>query len=303
MVHRKDHGSNEGKKTNVKFASVVADGNVRVALVSADGARVWPLAVRNMVELICDYDSISKQLPPAGAGLEIKSVQLAAPIPRATQDLLCVGKNYREHAREFAHSGFDGSAPDARETVPEVPIFFTKASRTVIGPDEAIRYPHGVSDKLDYEAELAVVIGRGGKAISREAAYGHVFGYTIINDVTARDLQRRHRQWFIGKSLDTFCPMGPWIVTSDEVDAENLDLRCWVNDELRQSANTRDLIFDIPKLIETVSAGMTLVPGDIIATGTPKGVGIGFNPPKYLRPGDKVTIEIGNLGRLTNSVL
>ena len=172
----------------------------------------------------------------------------------------------------------------------------------MIAAGDASRDPAGVSDSLDYEAELGVVIGRGGRGIAKARAYDHVFGYTIINDVTARDLQGLHKQWFLGKSLDTFCPMGPWLVTADEVEPENLTVKCWVNDELRQNANTRDLIFDIPTLIETLSAGMTLRPGDVIATGTPVGVGIGFTPPKFLQRGDRVTVEIQGLGRLSNKV-
>jgi 2-keto-4-pentenoate hydratase/2-oxohepta-3-ene-1,7-dioic acid hydratase in catechol pathway len=146
------------------------------------------------------------------------------------------------------------------------------------------------------------VIGKGGRGISKDRAYEHVFGYTIINDVTARDLQSRHKQWFIGKSMDTFCPMGPWLVTADAVDPADMQVRCWVNDELRQNASTGDLIFDIPSLIETLSAGLTLQPGDIIATGTPAGVGIGFSPPRFLRPGDRVAIEISGIGRLENPI-
>lgn len=161
-------------------------------------------------------------------------------------------------------------------------------------------YPTGVSDKIDYEAELALVIGKGGRGIRKADAYSHVFGYMIVNDMTARDLQAHHKQWLIGKSLDTFCPMGPYLVTADAVDVENLNVRCWVNDELRQDANTSDLIFDIPTLIEALSAGITLYPGDIIATGTPAGVGIGFKPPRYLSRGDRVTVEIDGLGRLSN---
>jgi 2-keto-4-pentenoate hydratase/2-oxohepta-3-ene-1,7-dioic acid hydratase in catechol pathway len=159
-----------------------------------------------------------------------------------------------------------------------------------------------VSTKFDYEAELAVVIGRGGRGITRAQALDHVWGYTIVNDVTARDWQARHKQWFLGKSFDTFCPMGPWIVTADELHVGDLAVRCWVNGELRQNANTRDLIFDVPTLIETISAGITLFPGDIIATGTPAGVGVGFKPPKFLKPGDRVRIEIAGIGTLTNSV-
>jgi 2-keto-4-pentenoate hydratase/2-oxohepta-3-ene-1,7-dioic acid hydratase in catechol pathway len=157
-----------------------------------------------------------------------------------------------------------------------------------------------VTSAVDYEVELALVIGKGGRDIRREDAYGHIWGYTIINDVTARDRQRNHKQWFMGKALDTFCPMGPWITTADEVDPENLEVKCWVNGELRQNANTRDLIFDIPTLISTISAGLTLKPGDIIATGTPAGVGLGFNPPKFLKAGDEVSMSITGLGTLTN---
>jgi 2-keto-4-pentenoate hydratase/2-oxohepta-3-ene-1,7-dioic acid hydratase in catechol pathway len=153
---------------------------------------------------------------------------------------------------------------------------------------------------VDYEVELAVIIGKGGQDIAKADAYKHIFGYTVVNDVTARDRQKNHKQWFLGKTLDTFCPMGPWITTSDELDPEDLDVKCWVNGELRQNANTRDLIFDIPSLVATISAGLMLVPGDIIATGTPAGVGIGFNPPRFLRKGDVVAMDISHIGRIEN---
>ena len=161
--------------------------------------------------------------------------------------------------------------------------------------------PEGVSSQIDYEAELAVVIGRGGKNISREDALSHVFGYTIVNDVTARDVQMRHQQWDMGKSFDDFCPMGPWIVTADEFDGTRSRVRCWVNEELRQDGYTENLIFDIPTLIQTVSRGITLYPGDVIATGTPAGVGMGMTPPRYLESGDTVRIEIDGLGFIENS--
>jgi 2-keto-4-pentenoate hydratase/2-oxohepta-3-ene-1,7-dioic acid hydratase in catechol pathway len=161
----------------------------------------------------------------------------------------------------------------------------------------------GITSQLDYEAELAVIIGKPGRGISKADALKHVWGYTIVNDVTARDLQQKHRQWFLGKSMDTFCPMGPYIVTADEVgDPATLNVRCWINGELRQDANTSDLIFDIPTIIETISLGMTLEPGDVIATGTPAGVGIGFNPPKFLKPGDEMKISIDRLGTLINRI-
>jgi len=237
-----------------------------------------------------------------GATVSLDAVRLAAPIPRPHRNILCVGKNYHEHAREFANSGFDRGAASASDAIPEAPIIFTKFPQTVIATGEVVRCPEALAQALDYEAELAVVIGREGKSIPRERAYEHVFGYAIANDVTARDLQKKHAQWFLGKSADGFCPFGPWITTADEVDAGNLSLRCWVNGELRQNANTRDLIFDIPTLIATISAGITLMPGDIISTGTPVGVGIGFNPPKFLRRGDVVAIEIEGLGRIENSI-
>ncbi len=161
--------------------------------------------------------------------------------------------------------------------------------------------PEGL-DSIDYEAELAVIIGKGGRAISRAEAMDHVWGYTIVNDVTARDMQVRHQQWLIGKSQDTFCPMGPWAVTRDAIDLANTGVRCWVNGEIRQDGNTKDLIFDVPTIISTISAGITLLPGDVIATGTPAGVGVGFKPPKFLVAGDRVRIEIDGIGSLENPV-
>jgi 2-keto-4-pentenoate hydratase/2-oxohepta-3-ene-1,7-dioic acid hydratase in catechol pathway len=214
-----------------------------------------------------------------------------------------VGKNYHAHAKEFANSGFDSSAK-AGGDIPSVPIIFSKVPESVIATGEAIRMPGAeVSVAIDYEAELGVIIGRGGKGIRAADALQHVWGYTIINDVTSRDWQNRHLQWHMGKSFDTFCPMGPWLVTADECDGTNTQVRCWVNGEERQNASTRDLIFDIPTLIETLSAGITLYPGDVIATGTPVGVGIGFKPPRYLQAGDRVRIDIDGIGSLENPVV
>jgi len=239
-------------------------------------------------------------LPPTGPAIPLAQVTLEAPLPRPRRNIFCVGKNYHEHAHEFARSGFDSSA--GAGAVPDAPIIFSKVPDCVTGPSTPILIDPRASEAIDYEAELAVVIGRGGRGISRQRALDHVFGYTIVNDVTARDLQGRHKQWLIGKSQDSFCPMGPWLVSADEIDLADTAVRCWVNSELRQDANTRALIFDVPTLIETLSRGLTLWPGDIIATGTPAGVGIGFNPPKYLRPGDVVRIEIAGIGVLENPV-
>lgn len=182
------------------------------------------------------------------------------------------------------------------------PIIFTKVPESVIGHGGSILRHANLTNQLDYEAELAVIIGSGGRGISREDAMKHVWGYTIINDVSARDLQKRHQQWHLAKSLDSFCPMGPWMVSRDEIDVNNTIIKCWVNSELRQDASTDQFIFDIPELIATISVGITLYPGDIIATGTPSGVGMGFNPPKFLQSGDSVRIEIAGIGYLENLV-
>ncbi len=213
---------------------------------------------------------------------------------------MCVGKNYHEHAAEFHRSGFDSTGPQA---VPEAPVIFTKATTAVIANGETIAAGIDPTATVDYEGELGVVIGRRGRGIPASEAYGAVFGYTIINDVTSRALQKKHSQWFIGKSLDTFSPMGPCIVTPDELgEIGAVSLVTTVNGEVRQNAFIRDLIFDIPTIIATLSATMTLMPGDVIATGTPSGVGIGFSPPRYLKTGDQVRIEISGIGVLENPV-
>jgi len=233
--------------------------------------------------------------------LAAASVRLHAPIPRPAKNVLCVGKNYYDHAREFHASGVDASA--GKDAVPELPIMFTKWPNSVIASGEPIPSHLDYTHSTDYEGELAVVIGPGGRGISKQNAYDHVYGYTIINDATARTLQKEHRQWFLGKSLDGYCPMGPCIVTADEVpDVTKLQLITRVNGEVRQDALVSELIFDIPTLIETLSRVMTLDPGDLIATGTCLGVGIGFNPPRYLQKGDVVAITIEPIGTLENPV-
>ncbi len=242
--------------------------------------------------------------PDLGSPVALAEVKLEAPLPQPRRNIFCIGKNYRAHAEEVARSGKGSVAPadKDKDPVPTAPIVFTKVPESVIGPGETIRIDPRVSSKIDYEAELAVVIGMGGRHIAKADALAHVWGYTIVNDVTARDMQRRHQQWLLGKSQDTFCPMGPWLVSREEIDLANTRVRCWVNEDLRQDASTSELIFDVPTLIETISAGITLVPGDIIATGTPAGVGMGFEPPKWLQAGDRVRIEIDGIGVLENSV-
>jgi 2-keto-4-pentenoate hydratase/2-oxohepta-3-ene-1,7-dioic acid hydratase in catechol pathway len=228
-------------------------------------------------------------------------VKLHAPIPRPAKNILCVGKNYHDHAQEFHNSGFDASAGGV--AVPELPIIFTKWPNAVIAAGEPIPSYLDYSNSTDYEGELTVVIGAGGRGIGKKNAYGHVYGYTIVNDATARTLQNSHKQWFLGKSLDGYCPMGPCIVTADEVpDVSQLHLLTKVNGEVRQDARVSQLIFDIPTLIETISRVMTLEPGDLIATGTCAGVGIGFKPPKFLKKGDTVAITIEPIGTLENPV-
>jgi 2-keto-4-pentenoate hydratase/2-oxohepta-3-ene-1,7-dioic acid hydratase in catechol pathway len=265
-------------------------------LVMRDGT-----SVTDLMEVIRNQARFASLYTDGGDAIALPALKLRAPLV-PVRNIMCVGKNYREHAKEFTASGFDSSASGAADAIPTAPIIFTKVPQSVVGPDEAIVYPTGVSEQLDYEAELAVVIGKGGRGMSLESAMEHVWGYTIINDVTARDLQAKHKQWFLGKSMDTFAPMGPWCVTADEVDLASAGIKCWVNGELRQDAKFTDLIFDVPTLISTISAGITLVPGDIIATGTPAGVGIGFKPPRFLSKGDTISMEVDGIGRLTNPV-
>jgi 2-keto-4-pentenoate hydratase/2-oxohepta-3-ene-1,7-dioic acid hydratase in catechol pathway len=215
------------------------------------------------------------------------------------RNIICVGKNYREHAKEFSSSGFEAGAT-AGSGLDEFPAVFTKSPNCVVATGDIVSLHADVTSAVDYEGELAVVIGRSGINIPRSRALDHIFGYTIVNDVTARDRQRNHKQWYLGKSLDTFCPMGPWIATADSLNADDLTIETWVNDELRQRGVTADLVFDVPYLIETISAGQTLFAGDIIATGTPAGVGIGFNPPRFLKQQDVVRVKISGIGEISN---
>ena len=289
----------------MKIVAFHHNGQPGVGRVSGDLQQIepfdMPLAQREAGALaLIEIQARGEPLPGVLPAIALRDVHITAPLPKPRRNIFCVGKNYFAHAREFAGSGFDSSAKSGGE-IPAEPIIFTKVPESVVGPGAAIEMP-AASSAIDYEAELTVVIGRGGKGILVKDAMAHVWGYTIINDVTARDWQSRHQQWHLGKSFDTFCPMGPWLVSADECDGTNTGVRCYVNGELRQNASTRDFIFDIPKLIETISAGITLYPGDLIATGTPVGVGIGFKPPKYLKSGDVVRVEIDGIGTLENPV-
>ena len=231
---------------------------------------------------------------PSAEGASFKrplaEVRLAPPVANPSK-IICVGLNYRDHCLEQ-----DIELPDR-------PILFAKFPSSVIGPGDEIRWPSDASQKVDYEAELAVVIGRQGRNIPTEHAYDYVAGYTIVNDVSARDAQFADEQWIRGKSFDTFCPMGPYLLTADEVlDPHTLDIRCWVNGELRQDSNTRELVFKVHDLLAYISKTSTLMPGDVLITGTPGGVGVFRDPQVFLKPGDLVEVEIDMLGRLSNRV-
>ncbi|GGJ71818.1 2-keto-4-pentenoate hydratase/2-oxohepta-3-ene-1,7-dioic acid hydratase in catechol pathway [Anoxybacillus voinovskiensis] len=223
----------------------------------------------------------------------LADVRLLAPIPRPTKNIFCVGKNYVDHALEL------GSAAD----IPKHIMLFSKTPTTVVGHEATVLRHREVTNELDYEGELAVVIGKKGKAIPEQEALEYVFGYTIINDITARDLQERHKQFLLGKSLDTSCPMGPWIVHQSLLPNPNrLHIETKVNGETRQKANTEQFIFPVETIIATISRGMTLEPGDIIATGTPAGVGKGMKPPRFLDTGDVIEITIEGIGTLRNRI-
>lgn len=288
----------------MRFGTLDFDGRATVVGIADDGQhyceanQFLPGFAGDMTDFIARLP-VAPQQCPADAWKPLGDRRLLAPIPTPRRNIFCIGKNYHDHVQELSQTGL-ASAPAA--PLPTAPIVFTKAPSSVVGDGAQVQSFPEVTAQLDYEAELAVVIGKPGRGIRREEAFDHVWGYTIVNDISARDVQQRHGQWFLGKSMDTFCPMGPWIVGAAGIDAGKLGVRCWINDELRQDGNTRDLIFDIPTIIATISAGMTLQAGDVIATGTPAGVGFGFQPPKFLKPGDVMKITIDGIGTLTNRV-
>ena len=229
--------------------------------------------------------------------LNIDAITITAPIMNLRRNIFCIGENYVEHVGEF-EKNFN---MEIQKKLPSCPVIFTKAASAIIGPEELIDSHPMITKALDYEGELAVVIGKTGMNISAENAMEYVYGYTILNDVSARDLQSKHGQWFHGKSLNTFAPMGPCILLKDEAPSF-FEIMTKVNGEIRQHATTKEFIFSISKIIQTLSEGTTLYAGDVIATGTPSGVGVGFTPPKYLRSGDLVEITISDIGTLSNSV-
>jgi len=261
---------------------------------SVGGASVRDL--RHVIRLVGEGAA-----PEKGEPLALGKVKLAAPVGPLTKNVICVGKNYHDHAQEFARSGVDQSGD--RQEVPADPVIFTKSTSSLADPMQKIPASADPTHTVDYEGELGLVIGKRCKNVTRADALDCVFGYTIVNDVTARAVQQRHKQWFLGKSLDGFCPVGPWLVTRDEFGApDEQELATFVNGERRQFARLRDMIFDVPTFIETVTAYVPLEPGDLLATGTPAGVGIGFDPPRYLVAGDEVRVSISGIGELTNPV-
>src|SRR5450759_1836405 len=279
---------------NGKIFGTVQDNHFRPLLIS--GAVVRDL--RQVISLVSERSGTLER----GAPLALDSVKLAAPVGPLSKNVICVGKNYHDHAQEFARSGVDQSGD--KQEVPADPVIFTKSPSSLADPGQKIVASLDPTHTVDYEGEFGVVIGRHAKNVKREDALDYVFGYTIVNDLTARAVQQRHKQWFLGKSLDGFCPVGPWLVTRDEfgVPGEQ-ELATFVNDERRQSAKLKDMIFDVPSFIETVTAYVPLEPVDLLATGTPAGVGIGFDPPRYLQPGDVVRIAISGIGELANPVV
>ncbi len=234
----------------------------------------------------------------AADGPALDAVQLLAPIPRPPHNVMCLGRNYAEHARESQ------TAWGQDHGLPEYPVIFTKSAGSIAAPDGQFRIDPRVSSQIDWEAELAVIVSMGGRDIPVERAMDYVYGYTCLNDLSARDIQQRHQQYFKGKSLDGSCPLGPWIVTRDDVpDPHALRILCRVNGELKQDGHTSHMIFRLPEIIAALSLGMTLEPGDIIATGTPSGVGFARQPPEFLEPGDVVEVEVESIGTLRTHIV
>jgi len=295
----------------MKFVTAEWNGEAFVGVMDKDDRRVLPIGQASekhfgnntfpatLAECIALGESFTEKVHSLLEAdneelyVPVDSVKLLAPIPRPSKNIFCVGKNYADHAIEMG----------SKDDIPEHVMVFTKSPTTVIAHQDKVMHHADVTKELDYEGELAVIIGKKGRGIKKEDALDYVFGYTIINDVTGRDLQKRHKQFFIGKSLDTTCPMGPWVVHSSAVgNPNNLDIQTKVNGEVRQHSNTKHFIFPVDEVISVLSKGMTLEPGDIIATGTPAGVGKGMKPPRFLQPGDVVEITVEKVGTLSNQI-
>lgn len=285
-----------------------ADAAGSRAGVLLSGGRVLDLAVamppaRDMISIIEGGAPMLAAIralaanPPANALLPLAGVALQAPIPKPRRNVFCVGRNYMDHVAEG-----DRTRGITNSEVPKYPQFFTKAADCVIAPGANVPTHEGVTKWLDYEVELVAIIGTAGRDIPKEKALEHVFGWTIGNDVTGRDLQRRHGQWFKGKSLDRSCPLGPVIVPASDLNAADLAISLKLNGEQRQASRTSKMIFDVPEIIHQLSAGFTLLPGDVIMTGTPEGVGYAMQPPQTMKAGDVMELTIEGIGTLTNTI-
>ena len=302
----------------MKLATVLYENQLNIALVDAEATEpeqgrvlllnqlpAWPQYIDSMQKLIEQDNEPIELIDKLKADadetqwLPVTAVKFCAPIPEPKRNIFCLGWNYAEHAKESSSA----KGVNIKE-LPQHPIVFTKATTTVNGPYDDIVYNEHVSRRLDWEVELGVIIGKRGRCIQEQDALNYVFGYSVINDVSARDLQKRHQQFFLGKSMDGTCPMGPWIVTADEIqDPQNLQLRCLVNNVVKQDASTNLQIFSVANVISTLSSIMTVLPGDIIATGTPSGVGFARTPAEYLHPGDMVECEVQGIGRIVNKII
>lgn len=293
------------EQRGVAAAGVVAADDTIVSTVDLLGGATDEDEVLDLLlsgeELLTELRGAARK---ARGGIPLANAKLHAPIPRPPRNVFCIGWNYSEHFEEGKQArGQSGGEPIAPQEIPQFPAIFTKNPATVVGPDAAVLFPAPHSEQLDWEAELAVVIGKGGRDIPEAAAMSHVFGYTCANDVSVRDVQRRHGgQWFKGKNFDTHLPMGPWIVTADALDPGDLAIRSRVNGVTKQDSRTKYMVFKIPRLIAEISAGCELWPGDMIITGTPAGVGFARTPPEFLKPGDVVEIEIEGIGVLRSPI-
>ena len=287
----------------MKLVTYRHSGAEHVGALTPDGSGILPLPVPDMNTLIetMDLPALRSAVAAAerGSALALSEAELLAPIPRPRQDVVCLGMNYRAHEEESARYNADAFTKETPAAV-----YFSKRVSEAGRPGGVIPRHAGLTDRLDYEAELAVVLGRAARDVKAADAAEYIFGYTVLNDVSARDLQTGHKQWYFGKSLDGFTPMGPVLVTADEIAwPPALEITCRVNGELRQESNTSLLITPIGQILEELTAGMTLLPGTIIATGTPAGVGMGFDPPKFLQSGDVVECAIEGIGTLRSTVV
>jgi 2-keto-4-pentenoate hydratase/2-oxohepta-3-ene-1,7-dioic acid hydratase in catechol pathway len=295
----------------MRLLTFVSDDGPRAGTFVSDGTimairALVPDAPIDMLRVIEQFDGIREDLRAAAArargGVDPSTAKLLAPIPLPRRSVFCVGWNYSEHFAEGAKLRADQGAPGQQE-IPEFPALFSKNPATVTGPESNVLFPAPVSEQLDWEVELAVIVGRVGRDISERDAMQHVFGYTCANDVSVRDVQRRHGgQWFKGKNFDTHLPMGPWIVTADELDPSALRVQTRVNGVTKQDSNTKFMVFKIPRLISEFSAGCRLQAGDILITGTPEGVGFARKPPEFMKIGDVVEVEVEGIGVLRNTV-